>query len=89
MNTWVTVVLVTKNLGLFSSLIPALALKKAIDTAFIAVYWPITLFSSSSSNLNNFSLSLSRRLATGIPVHLDKTWEISSSVTSSLRRAPS
>ena len=76
-------------IGLFMSFNPALALKIADVTAVTASLWPITLFSISSSSLNNFSLSPSRRLDTGIPVHFESIWETSSSVTSSLRSAPS
>ena len=76
-------------IGLFSSFKPALALNIALATASTALSWPTTLFWSSASSLNNFSLSLSRRLVTGIPVHLDNTSDISSSVTSSFNNAPS
>ena len=80
---------INEPIGLFISFNPALALSIAEVTDVIASSCPITLFCISSSSLNNFSLSPSNKLDTGIPVHLDKTCETSSSVTSSFNKAPS
>ena len=68
-------------IGLRGSLIPALERIIASDTFSTASSWPITLLCKMSLKCNNFSLSPSINLLTGIPVHLEMIFVISSSVT--------
>src|SRR5215475_5507780 len=56
--------------GRFGSLIPARERRIALDTAVIAMSWPITRLCSSSSIRTSFFDSASVSLKTGIPVHI-------------------
>ncbi|MNM88679.1 hypothetical protein D3C81_1009020 [compost metagenome] len=68
-------------LGRFGSARPARERRTALDTATTASCWPITRLCSSLSMRSSLSRSPSIILATGMPVHLDTTSAISSSVT--------
>ncbi|MCY1361018.1 hypothetical protein D9M69_476690 [compost metagenome] len=68
-------------LGRFGSARPARERRTALDTATTASFWPMTRLCSSSSMRSSFSRSPSSIFATGMPVHLDTTSAISSSVT--------
>src|SRR5208283_1484842 len=63
------------------SLKPARERRMALATMRTASSWPMTRFSSASSMRSSFSFSPSSILLTGMPVHLDTTSAISSSVT--------
>ena len=68
-------------IGLFGLAIPALALIIASLTFLTASSWPTTLWCNISSKCSNFSFSASASFETGIPVHFETTFAISSSVT--------
>ncbi|MNN06211.1 hypothetical protein D3C81_1189940 [compost metagenome] len=68
-------------LGRFGSDSPARERRTALATAVTASCWPITRWCSSSSIFSSFSRSPSSIFDTGMPVHLDTTSAISSSVT--------
>ena len=68
-------------IGFVGSLIPAFDLIIASVTLVTPSSWPTTLLWSKSSRWSVFSLSVSLNLATGIPVHLEIIFAISSSVT--------
>ncbi len=68
-------------LGRFGSESPARERRIASDTALTASSWPTTRFDSDSSIRSNFSRSPSSIFDTGMPVHLETTSAISSSVT--------
>ena len=60
---------------------PARDLRTALDTAITASCWPMTRSCKEASMRNNLSFSPSSILEMGIPVHLETTSAISSSVT--------
>ncbi|MCY1187506.1 hypothetical protein D9M73_284960 [compost metagenome] len=68
-------------LGRFGSARPARERRTALETATTASFWPMTRRCRSSSMRSSFSRSPSSIFATGIPVHLETTSAISSSVT--------
>ena len=68
-------------IGFLGSLIPALDLIIASDTSSTASSCPITLLCNISFKCKIFSLSPSISFVTGIPVHFDTIFAISSSVT--------
>ena len=68
-------------LGRAGSERPARARRIALETAFTASFWPITCLCSSASSASSLARSASIIFATGMPVHLETTSAISSSVT--------
>ena len=76
-------------IGLRGSPIPALERIIASDTFSTASSCPITLLCNNSGKCKIFSLSLSINFVTGIPVHLEIIFVISSSVTLFLNRPSS
>ncbi|MCY1362005.1 hypothetical protein D9M69_487030 [compost metagenome] len=68
-------------LGRFGSARPARERRTALATATTASCWPMTRLCRPSSMCSSFSRSPSIILATGMPVHLETTSAISSSVT--------
>ena len=76
-------------IGFVGSLIPALERMIASVTSSTPSSWPMTRLCSSSARWSVLFLSLSFSFATGIPVHLETIFAISSSVTDSCTRARS
>ena len=70
-------------IGRLGSFIPARALTTASDTRSTALSCPTTRSCKISLKFNNFSLSVSTNLETGIPVHWLTISPISSSETTS------
>ncbi len=68
-------------LGRRGSARPARERRMAFETIFTASSWPTTRFDSASSMRSSFSFSPSSIFETGMPVHLETTSAISSSVT--------
>ena len=73
-------------IGFCGSLIPARERMMASVTFMTPSSWPMTLSCSCLSRFSVFARSLSVSFATGIPVHLELIFAISSSVTASRRR---
>ena len=68
-------------IGRFGSFRPALARRIARATALTASSWPISRLCSVSSSRTSRCASCSVILDTGMPVHWETTWLMSSSVT--------
>ena len=68
-------------MGRFGSFRPARARRTALETISIASCWPMTRLCRSSSMWRSRWDSSSAMRMTGMPVHIETTWAISSSST--------